>query len=379
MMIRRMNLDAFWSRARLTVNENARRARQTMGFSKTLGLDGPYIHEGPYPYFDHCGYEIAADMLMHSMNPGNYAKTHTQFDTIRATRTTFGNQVRSSPQTNLRHLSTLDSKGRYHKITTDICGSLWFERFLIGVRTRMGSIWKPNKGLSTDLLLHVIEKAELKIMEYENDKSQHKWIVFVSYMVITYVLSLRGNEGFMLELEGLRKHWDINRKEYLVIVLVGKLKGENAVREHLIPCSRTTNSGINVEYTLFRLIQEKEKHGLVSGPAISNKKGFLLSSRDIDNLFHELLFDIFETNRKLFPPTIATNEDIVDNYKCNRSLRRTSDTRAIEEKVTSSDIDIVNKWDQRSSQKKVAGQVMRHYYAQFEILIKPFIRYTKAM
>ena len=243
----------------------------------------------------------------------------------------------------------------------------------------MGSVWKPNKGLSIGLLLNVIERAEQRIAGAEDEKERHQWIVFVSYLVVTYVLSLRGNEGFMLALDGLRKRWDIKRKEYLVIMLVGKLKGEIESREHLIPCSKTTNSGINVEYTLHRLMEEKEKYGLISGPAISNKKGFLLYSRDIDYLFHELLHEIFEMDRRLFPPTISSKEDISENYKCNRSLRRTSDTRAIEEKVSTEDIEIVNKWDQRTAQKKVAGQAMRHHYAQFEILVKPFIRYTQAM
>ena len=379
LMIRRMNLDAFWSRARTTVRENGRRVRQALRFSNSLGLEGPYLHEGPYPYYDHCGYEIAAIMLMHSSQPGKHSNSHVQYDTIRKSRSSYSNHVRASPQANLQHLSVLDQRGRYQKITTDKCGSLWFERFLIGMRIRMGNIWKPNKGLSIDLLLTLIGQAEGKIASSEDEDSEHKWIVFVGYIVVTYVLSLRGNEGFMLDLGGLIKQWRIDRKEYLIVVLIGKLKGENELREHLIPCSKFTKSGINVEYTLKRLMLVKEKKNITSGPAISDMNGYLLGARDIDLLLHELLYEIFESSRALFPPNITSFDDIAENYKCNRSLRRTSDTRAIEEKVDSSDIEIVNRWNQRALQKKVAGQAMKHHYAQFELLVKPFLRYTLAM
>ena len=53
--IRRMNLDALWSRARSTVNQNTLRVKQTLKFSHSLGLQGPYEHHGPYPCLDHCG------------------------------------------------------------------------------------------------------------------------------------------------------------------------------------------------------------------------------------------------------------------------------------------------------------------------------------
>ena len=378
-LIRRMNLDAFWSRARSTVMENTRRVKQTLGFSKSVGLDGPYEHEGPYPYYDHCGYEVAVDTLMHSMRPGRHSKTHTQVETIRKLRTSFSSQVRASPQANMNHLSLLDQKGRYLRFATDKCGSLWFDRFMAGLKNRMGSIWVPNKGLSVELLLRVIQKAEERMSGEVEPETKYQWVIFVTYIVLTYVLSLRGNEGFMLDMEGLRKHWDVDRKDYVTIVLVGKLKGDSGYKEYLIPCTNQTKSGINVRYTLARLLEVKEKLGQISGPAISDMEGFLLASQDINLLFHELLFEIFETNRSYFPPSVSSLEEITENYRCNRSLRRTSDTRALEEKVSRTDIEIVNKWEQKGNRKKVAGQAMTYHYAQFELLLKPFLRYTHAM
>ncbi len=52
------------------------------------------------------------------------------------------------------------------------------------------------------------------------------------------------------------------------------------------PCVNITKSGINVKYIIQRLVQVKEKLGIISDPAISNLKGFLLPARDLDDMFH---------------------------------------------------------------------------------------------
>ena len=121
------------------------------------------------------------------------------------------------------------------------------------------------------------------------------------------------------------------------------MKGKESFREHQIPCINVTKSGINVKYTIERLIQAKEKLGLTYGPTISDSNGFLLSLRDLDSMFHEILVEIFVGDRSLFPPTVNAYEDVIESYRVNRSLQRTANTRALEEKVASTDIDLVSK------------------------------------
>jgi hypothetical protein len=64
--IRRMNLDALWSRATSTVEGNAGVVARGLRHSKLLGLTGPYLATGPLPYYDHCGYEVALQLLTDS-------------------------------------------------------------------------------------------------------------------------------------------------------------------------------------------------------------------------------------------------------------------------------------------------------------------------
>jgi hypothetical protein len=69
-IIRRMILDAFWSRATSTVEANARTTQKGCLLSDSIGLDPPYLEPGPLPSFNHCGFGVAAQMLLASQEPG---------------------------------------------------------------------------------------------------------------------------------------------------------------------------------------------------------------------------------------------------------------------------------------------------------------------
>ena len=81
--IRRMNLDAIWSSATVTVIGNKDKINMSLKLSALVGLQGPYRHEGPFPAYDHCVYEVAVQMLLYSKRKGRTSKSHLQFDTIR--------------------------------------------------------------------------------------------------------------------------------------------------------------------------------------------------------------------------------------------------------------------------------------------------------
>ena len=86
------------------------------------------------------------------------------------------------------------------------------------------------------------------------EKDRPRWIVFVAYIVVSYVLSLRGNEGLVLNLGELRNTWQPDRGDYFVIALWGKLKRETAYKNYVIPCINVTKSGIKAKYTVLRLL-----------------------------------------------------------------------------------------------------------------------------
>ena len=125
-LIRRMNLDAFWSRARTTAEENTRRIKQTIKLTHIVGLHGPFEHIQSYPAYDHSGYEVTACKLLHSSQPGRHDPNYTQFETIRKHCMSFAHQAWANPTSALNSQTIVDCKRRYTQITNDKCGSLWF-------------------------------------------------------------------------------------------------------------------------------------------------------------------------------------------------------------------------------------------------------------
>ena len=283
--------------------------------------------------------------------------------------------------TNQRHYGMNNDAGKTISLMEDKTSSLWFQRFNAGMKYRMGVIWQPNKSLSTELIKTIIENTENKRAISESQEEQHHWSVFQSYLVVFYVISLRGSEEFLLDLKTMIKLQPRATREYFWLSLLGRLKGEKMNKEHNILCVNVTSSGINIKRIVFRLIEEKQELGFTEGPAISDSKGDLFSSNDIDKKLQEVLEEIYDKDLSLFPPDIQSPGDIMESYHCFRSLRRASDTRALDMKVSQSDIDCVNRWgqDQRSTHGLKLRLPMRQHYAQPELLVRPFLRYTGAM
>jgi hypothetical protein len=92
----------------------------------------------------------------------------------------------------------------------------------------MGQDWRPNKALSAELLLSLLESTELKIREAVSIRDQNCWILFHAYVAVCYTCSLRGCGGFLLDLAGLNRKFKAGGETYVVIALLGKIKGETS-------------------------------------------------------------------------------------------------------------------------------------------------------
>jgi hypothetical protein len=245
--IRRANLDAFWSRASSTVIANGDRVRSALVLSESVGLQGPYESDGRLPQYDHCGYEVAIQMLLASQKPGKYSHQYSQWDTIRKIRTVYSNQYKSSVSFNSVVVALGDDRGQAQRLVNDKCASLWFSRFFTGCRRRMGQDWRPNKAMSTDLIVQMLKVVATRIEIAVEGEDQLKWLLFGTYSVIAYVLSLRGSECLLVDIEGMLKYADTGDEQYFIVALLGKVKGEHQDRCHLLPCTTITSSGIKVK------------------------------------------------------------------------------------------------------------------------------------
>jgi hypothetical protein len=381
--IRQINIDAFWSRATSTVKANTDKTKLALELSESVGLEGPYVQEGFLPTFDHCGYQVAIQMLLALKRPGRYSEEYTQYDTIRKVRTAYSNFARSSVQANAGVLAFGDDRGRAQRLVQDPVSSYWFSRFFLGCKRRMGQDWRPNLAMSTELILEVLNRAKENLSHNNSCTNEEKqnWVTFGCYIATTYVLSLRGPEGLLLDLQGIRKFWDQPNPHHFIIALRGKVKGEQSERCHLLPCCIETSSGIKIKTWVEMLIKMKEENGQFEGPAISDTTGKIWTSNELDSRLVLLLEDIFEAKPNLFPSHIRANRDeIGTSYQVFRSLRRASDTRALEQNVSKTDIELINRWHNiEKSQGNRPQRPMHQHYAQVDLLLKPYLRYTRAM
>ena len=142
--IRRVNLDAFWSRATSTVSAQRRLVERSLDLSRQLGLDPMFPNQGPLPPGDHCGYSVAIQMVYASIAPGKYSETHLEFDTIRRLRTVHTNYFRTIGRSSASVLAMVGDDGRSRRFTTDPTASEWFSLFTQGCKRRMGQDWRPD-------------------------------------------------------------------------------------------------------------------------------------------------------------------------------------------------------------------------------------------
>ena len=268
-VIRRCSLDAFWSRATSTVLSNAQRMRKLIqvGYVE-LGMEPP-LFEPTLRSDDDCGDRFTAHvMVKNSMQAGRYSESHLQFDTIRKLKATLANYhlTVSEADTRIPYGIASDS-GMFLRFATGTASSVWMDRFIQGCRKRMGQDWRPDRAMSIKLLLAVLKAGQEVIAVESSAEKVADTITFCSYLIICYVLSLRGPEGLLVSLaplinqeglESLLQQGSSMGKSLVIVPLLGKVKGESHRREHLLPSVEVTSSGINVRRWLDLLIETRK-------------------------------------------------------------------------------------------------------------------------
>lgn len=379
--IRRVILDAFWSRARYTVLSNASRFREMISLSLSLGFDPPYDPPGPLPSFDHCGYRVAILMVSKSLSPGRHSDSYTQWDTIRRFKAAHSNQSRSGRNANSTSFTMTDAKGGgLDRFSTEVCGSLWFQRFSLGCRRRMGQDWRPNRAISTAIVVKLLGLVEEKIRESEGISERLSFVFAGAYFCFCYVVSLRSPEALMVDVPGLVEFGE-KSEDHVVIPLLGQVKGEDHTRQHLLHCVNVTNSGISVRNWIRRLKSALGVLNRTSGPAFINPSSLKqYSTSEMNDVFHLLLSEIFEEDRDLFAVDVQSTTDLFDKYNVFRSFRRGSESRAVSENVSEGDRFVVNRW--RKKENAGASKIslsIDQVYVDVSLAKDPFLRYTAAM
>jgi hypothetical protein len=386
--IKRSNLDAMLGKSALTIQNHARETRVSIRNAQLINKTPSYHPRGPFPLSDCVGMGLAVDMQLKSLVAKGRIRDHVQFSTLRRLRATYTKNWESSPLGVAEGASFSRGFGRV-RTTTCPSQSEWFSDFLRGMEYRMGSQAQPNHGLLIGAIIRLLEIIDEEAKEAARVDSiaeaNELWKVG-AYVCILTAGSLRGHEGFYLDLAGMRKHVakgregvipeglnkstvlteeDCLRLPHVTICLLGKFKGETGVDHHLITVANETSSGLRPRWWVEKLLEVCNYEGRFTGPAFATPEGDLASSPDYDAVFRKYL-KVVQDESDLIP----ADHDIDSFYSTFRTPRKTSTTRIERSGFGNQFVDQMNRWrTQERSEGRAPRRRMNAHYAEALLLM----------
>jgi hypothetical protein len=153
-MMRRANLDAFWSQESTAVASNLREALRMERTTRRLCYPSVTPVMGPWKLADDLDMKAAMAGLDRSLDKGVYEDT-VQWDTFRRAMSV----VTNISQAAVGGLE--DSVGAYERNRMFISGvvthKFWFSRFMSGVHKSVGQIRKPDRVLTINVI-HLVDR-----------------------------------------------------------------------------------------------------------------------------------------------------------------------------------------------------------------------------
>ena len=380
--IRRVNLDGIWSRSESTVGSVKRSLIQLISCWREIGLTVKLPELGPWELEDKVGFRLALGQLRYSQRQGNNEVTHLQYDTIRKLRTALGHVFEASAggvTTNL-HMGFRSLKGEAFRANQVPMESRWYALFNRGLLLRMGRQTQTDLGLDIRILHVILENIKEEVREEEGNYVRVRQLLMCgTFLIVSFVLALRGHEGFMMDAFGLHKYLEKGLEEeddlkHVVIPLLGKFKNEDGERFHLLVSVSVTGTGLNVREWVEWWAYVLKREGRTNGPAFCDLNGEVMMSRDVDCEFHNQL----ERVQGERPDLMEKDLDVRDRYSIYRSLRRGSTARAIDRKVPTPVLDLHNRWRTREMLKGQRGRSsMRDYYTDLVLVLDSRLEYSR--
>lgn len=374
--IRRANLDALWGREPHTVDSTLRTARHLIRLWKQVGLEPDFPALGPYPVGDSVGFRVAIGMLLKSLEPGRYHKDHQQFETIRKLRAGYSNIYMASLE-GATSLRTVGGDRAKHFLTASPTHSTWFERFSAGCLRRMGQEVRQDWAIPLPAMHALVDLLEKEWAEATRVLEKTLLASIAAYSLIAFCGSFRGNEVFLTDLYGLRKYCqDLEGKDYVIIPLLGRFKGETHARYHLAPLAAMTDSGLPVRRWVERLVSVRDQEGKRQGPAFCDAAGGIAESYAYESAILARLVVVQEKS----PDIIGPEVDLTEEFGISRSFRRGSTSTARIRGIDDKQVELINRWRRfEQARGRRPTLPMRDHYSDIKILIPELVKYSQGL
>jgi hypothetical protein len=260
--------------------------------------------------------------------------------------------------------------------------SLWFERFVKGMHSRMGDDRRPDAAISTEVMLALMNKVNIDFIESERDFDERYYARAGLLFLGAYLGSLRGEEIPRI----IRRHFiqlnvdSMKHKTFphAVLPLFGQFKGEQGIaRCFLRRLSLTTKSGFNIGLWIKRVsILEKDSKTkyLFAKPNGTKEKG---------GEYEDYLFDKLRQIQNEEDGLIAKKIKVEEIFGIGRSFRRgstTAATNAPNEECSDADIVRNNRWrKEERAGTKMASLDMLQLYTDTQQSINADLKFSRCL
>ncbi len=376
--IRRVNLDAMWSRESATVASSLSGLKKQKRIAIELDLPMPGTPRGPWELGDSWGMQTAISILRQSQEPGRNRAAYQQFDSVRRLRTAAFNEA----QVGVKALGTLtfvSERGNGLALCNGATHSLFFKMFMRGCEKRMGRFVMQDKALDIRILIEILKNYRLDLEDSDLSASRRRDVkFFAAYMGTSMSGALRGGEGFMMERSELVANIKKGKTEklaHVVMPLMGRFKSELGERNTMFVLASTTASGIRNRELLEDVVEVlvQEGWGTLPGPAYCNAQGKALSYKTMNLEFHLALRRV----QKERPDLIPDDVEVEEVYNIYRSLRRGATSRATELGYDGAVIDMNNRWRKVQLSKGARPAFkMRELYVELKLVLPSLLRFS---
>lgn len=293
-LIRRANLDAMAGRAKSSIAGHVVATLRSVKNCQLIRKTPTIEVRGPMPLHDTIGMGVAVEMITYSLTakPRIRNQRYVQYATVRKVRSTYTCGWESSPR-GLEEGSSF-SQG-FNKATLTSCPTQqkWFTLFSLGMEARMGYTTEANRALRIQTIVRMLELVKEEAEESPPGLAGDLF-KFGAAVAVAQCGSLRGPEVLTMDLAGMWTHielgkggvipqepmkvgQDLSDVPHIFFTLLGKFKGENGIRQHMICVASTTVSGIETRWWLEKLLEVRKQEGHVDGPAFGHQDNLVMS------------------------------------------------------------------------------------------------------
>jgi hypothetical protein len=344
-----------------------------------LGIDPDVLLPpmGPFPIHDEIGMGLAVCILQRSLDVGRNEAT-IQFSTTQKMKAAYSNMWRASTRGCEGAVLSRDTTKLFH--TTCPTHGDWFERFTKGMHERMGDKVRQDLGITIDQMHALMKRYDDRWLLAQGSRMEQKTILFPAlFCIIAFCCGLRGEEVPLVNLFGIREHLEEGLRHpthpHIIIALLGRFKTEVSEKYHLMPLVPVTATGLEPKKWVTRMVQwyAQATPPILRGFVFLNKNGKQARASEYE---YDILNEL-DNIQKEQPDIIGEGVNVFEEFGVSRSFRRGSDAHAINQGVSTSDIERNNRWRSvESAGPKQAHLRMIHHYSDARHIIKALLRYS---